>query len=148
MSHQDVSFQPPQLFFHPPHRGGDREFKGHGPAINIVANATKVGDRQIVTQVYMDAMETKKDYTHFSGWSDRQVVFSVDDAYPGWRIVGIVSDQTSSLTVLDDNHAFSTHGPDTGRLVQRFTVHGDQKGDDQPWVRVDFNQLIVRITKD
>lgn len=143
---QDIVIQPPQHFLYPSHRGGDKEFKGHGPAINIIANVTKVGDRQLVTQIYMDAIETRQDYTSFSGWSDRQPIFSVDDAYPGWRVVAVISDQTSSLSVIDDDHAFREHGPDVGQLVRRFTVHGDQYGQDQPWVRADFNGVTVRIS--
>ncbi len=141
----DVPINP--VHHYPPHVGGDREFKGHGPDITVIATLVKQGDHQLTASVYTDAIETRQDWTHFQGWSPKQVVFNVDADHPGWRIQSILTDTSSSLSVRDHDHAPSKHGPDQGGLVREFTVHGDQNGQDQPWVRADFNPAKVRLVK-
>jgi hypothetical protein len=57
---------PRTVEYTPPHTKGDRDFKGHGPRVNIEVYVMHTR-RQITFEVSMHARETKKDWTTASG---------------------------------------------------------------------------------
>jgi hypothetical protein len=143
---KDIVIPIPPIDHPPAHIGGDREFAGHGPDIHIVTTLMKQGDYELIVEIYMDAVETKPDWTHFQG-TKLQIVYNAEEDHPGWMIQRILSDTTSSLAFRDTGHGKKLHPPDNGKLVRMYRVQGDQKGEDQPWVQVIFNDVLVRLVE-
>lgn len=65
------------------HTGGDRDFYGHGPRMNVTSRLTLSPDRtRLLASLSGDASETGGD-TRASGRSDNETIWT---APPGWRI--------------------------------------------------------------
>ena len=139
---------PPVNQYRPPHVGGDREFKGHGPDVRVSAHLEIEDAMRIISTVEMSATETQSDWTTFQGTARRQTVFDCAQTHPGWRIRRIVGSSASTLAFRDHDHAVNRHGPTTGNLVQLFEVMGDSRGSDEPWVSVTYNRVSVELIRD
>jgi hypothetical protein len=134
--------------FHPPFVAGrDQEFAGRGPFITVLVTLWKLGTSQLGYQISMDALETHEDFTFFQGQTGIQPIFNVAREYPGYFIATILSDTASGIRLLDTDPHPNTLPPTYGNLVKEFTIEGDRKGDDQPWVKVVFNPIKLRIVE-
>jgi hypothetical protein len=137
---------PPSEPFYPPFVAGrDQEFAGHGPFITVLVTLWKLGTRQLGYQISMDALETHEDFTFFQGQTGIRPVYNVTRKHSGYLVATILSDTASGVRVLDSDPHPNTITPTYGGLVKEFTIEGDRKGDDQPWVRVTFNPVRIRI---
>jgi hypothetical protein len=139
---------PPSEPFYPPFVAGrDQEFAGRGPFITVLVTLWKLGTSQLGYQISMDALETHEDFTFFQGQTGVQPIYNVTREYPGYYIATILSDTASGVRLLDTDPHPETISPTFGGLVKEFTIEGDRKGDDQPWVRVMFNPVQIRIVE-
>ncbi|HNQ23535.1 MAG TPA: hypothetical protein PKK06_10615 [Phycisphaerae bacterium] len=122
-------FLAPTPFWLVPHTGGDREFKGHGPNVEVDAWLEIRGERELWLRVNFDALETQHDWTHASGETSYQV-------YTHSRpIVAIVSDTSSHVEYQDHtgswgNTESDVHYLQEGELVHFFSIVADTSGDD------------------
>ena len=127
----------------PPHVWGDREFDGHGPDVSLSATTWKVNDYvkkryEIHSRVYMNARETKSDWTTARG-SKSVVLYRHNKP-----IKRIVSDSYSAASYRDRNHSVDVLRLSASELVNRFEVVGDTKGKeagDRTGVTVHFNPI-------
>ena len=135
------TFQPASVSFMPPLVRGDREFDGNGPIVNSSVNLINTG-KELIARVYMNARETKSDYTTGSGTKDF-VIFTAD---PDKTIEAIVTPAAASYSYIDNNHnmdEFTGSGP-----VRKFKFMGDGSGDDVGFhtrVEIDFNNVRVQL---
>jgi hypothetical protein len=134
----------PTPFFVPPHVGGDREFKGHGPTVQVSARLAMRNLRELWATVYMHAKETQHDWTEAEGTAEYLVY-----RHPGTkRIVRILSDLHSSGGYTDTNHATDFIDRPAGELVRQFECIGDTRGDEagiRTGVRAHFNPIKIEI---
>ncbi len=110
---------------------GDKEFKGHGPQVDLQADLSTDG-KTLKTRLYMNAVEWKNDKpcgdkTTASGYSAYRVAYT---APPGARIVEIVSPTQSNEKYLDSNCDADSILLPAGELVGAFNCIGDTKGDE------------------
>ncbi len=134
--------------FFPPrvNNGGDKDFDGHGPRIQVGAQISNTAT-QVSARLYMDARETQKDFTEVQGYSTWTVVFTADPGY----VIDTVSTPTSVFPpAYVDNHNGTTVQPfrlatGAGGLVNTFLIVGDQDGDDvgRASVAAMFNHLSI-----
>ena len=73
--------------FQPPHVRGDREFKGHGPRLYLSCRIYQSWSKVNAT-FYMEAEETKSDWTTCRGTTRRHPVYTPPE---GWHIKEILS---------------------------------------------------------
>lgn len=134
-------FFPPQV-----HNGGDQDFDGHGPRIQVGARISNT-PTQVSARIYMDARETQGDWTEVQGYSPWMTAFTVDPGY----VIDSVNTQTSVFpAAYVDNHNGTTAHPfqlnlGQGGLVRYFSIVGDTDGNDVgvSSVAAYFNQLTV-----
>jgi hypothetical protein len=128
---------PGMVSFIPPHTNGDKEFKGHGPAVTCSVVLTNHRSRVDAT-ISMHARETEGDRTTASG-SKTVTVYTPD---PGFEVAEIIGPRSASFSYTDTNHAldrFGGSGP-----VSQFVFMGDGAGSDagiHTRVDVSFNSL-------
>jgi outer membrane murein-binding lipoprotein Lpp len=119
-------FIPPKV-----QNGGDNDFAGHGPQIQVSLTLSST-PTQVIAHVYMDAKETKSDWTEVQGTGD----FVVYKAPPGTQIDSIASNTHSAYSYLDTGTSrFPTLPPftahmGTGDPVLYYSIIGDTSGDD------------------
>jgi hypothetical protein len=134
--------------FYPPFVAGrDQEFAGRGPFITVLVTLWKLGTNQLGYQINMDALETHEDFTFFQGQTGVRPIYDISREHPGFFIATILSDTASGVRLLDTDPHPDTVSPTYGNLVKEFIIEGDRKGDDQPWVRVIFNSVRIRIVE-
>lgn len=87
---------------------GDREFDGHGPAVNSSVKL-RIGDggQALYADIYIHAKETKKDWSETEGRWTRKVW----QAPRGSRISRIVSDSSSQTKFISKAAGFEILGP-------------------------------------
>lgn len=136
-----VSDIDPTPKFVPPHVGGDQDFKGHGPNIDVTAAISVENDTEIWARIWMRAIETRRDYTEARG-STRYLIYRNDK-----KITQILSDTHSSAHYRDNNHQ-TDRIPLTGaELVRQFVITGDTRGNEagtRTGVVVFFNPITFR----
>lgn len=140
---EDVTFNPGDVTFMPPHTRGDREFNGNGPNSTATVRIYQVGN-QIRADIYMRAVETRSDWTTAEG-SNTYVLFT---APSDRQILRIVSTTAATQSYLDNNHTEDFFEMGTGGLVRRFAFVGDTHGDDAgvaTRVKVAFNSIRLRV---
>jgi hypothetical protein len=124
--------KPPQTIgpYIPPKvaNGGDDEFNGNGPNIDIAVNLITTL-QQVKARVYMNAIETRSDFTQVQGYQD----FIIYTAPDNMR-VDHVSGATSSRYQYTDK-GYSMDKPyiikmGSGDLVDKYEVIGDEGGND------------------
>ncbi len=141
-----IAIQPSPILFNPPHTGGDTEFDGNGPEIDVETRLERAGSVLNIT-LRATFRETKADWTTFSG-QITQRIFDVDAEHPGWDIQSIHSEFVDTLNVTDFDHDINSY-PRQG-LVSLYKIQGDTDGglfggDDKPWVQVFFNPIELTL---
>ena len=139
----------PIPFFVPPHVGGDRDFHGNGPRVQLWADL-RIEDDALEARIVMDALEwrdgqPKHDFTQSYGATDWVRVYTPPG---GERVARVHADMNVYVAHVDDDHDVDAlDGPPTS-FVQRFEVVGDTKGDEagsRTGVQVFFNQISVEL---
>jgi hypothetical protein len=134
----------PTPFYIPPRVGGDREFKGHGPRVDVSARLSIRNARELWATVYMHAKETQSDWTEVEGTADYLVY-----KHPMvTRIVRILSDTYSFSGYVDTDHEVDFLDMPAGELVRQFECVGDTSGEEaglRTGVRVHFNPIRFEI---
>lgn len=130
----------------PPRVGrGDADFDGNGP--HVVTNVSLITTPgSIQARVYMDAKETKSDWTEASGTG----TFPLYTPEPGWQIHGLVSPSSTHHEYTDSNHAEDKFNLGSGGPVSRLTYVGDTDGDEagtRTKVDVAFNTLQIELAQ-
>lgn len=129
----------------PTHIGGDREFKGHGPDVTVTAEIERRnGNQEIWAVLYLNAKETRSDWTEAEGNWDRRV-WSVPT---GQKVNSIDTDLESNAGYVDTDHDLDRPSVRGGTLVSRFEVMGDTGGNDvgnctadDVYLNVYFNEI-------
>mgnify|MGYP001055918708 CR=1 FL=1 len=119
---QDVSGQPLEISYMPPHTNGDREFDGHGPNVTVVANIgyDAVG---VYLRVYMKAIETKSDWTTAEGTSPKNYFYTPPF---GYHIKQVNGQKDWVVMYTDNDHSDDIHTTSLGQFI----IVGDTGGDD------------------
>jgi hypothetical protein len=135
-------FTPGKITFIPPRAGkGDTDFKGHGPSVNCSVTLINYGDH-INAKIYMDAVETKRDWTEAQGSCE----FEIYRADPDKTIEKIISSNMSGFHYTDTNHEtdlFSGNG-----CISSYNFTGDTDDDEAGTltkVTVAFNSIRVQL---
>jgi hypothetical protein len=128
--------------FIPPKVGGDSDFKGHGPKVDVSARLVVRNECELWATIQMHAKETRKDYTEVNGSAD----------FLMWKhgkpILKIVSDTYSETSYTDTNHDDDVLPIGAGELVRQFVCVGDTKGDEagsRTGVSVTFNPVTIEV---
>ncbi|HZF50608.1 MAG TPA: hypothetical protein VE093_18245 [Polyangiaceae bacterium] len=111
-------------FYIPPHVGGDKEFKGHGPKINTLVNIYRANGNQLWVSVNMDAIETKSDWTHAQGTLTWPLYTS------NQKITSILGPTTFQHQYVDNDHGVDNFSFGQGNLVKSLSYIGDVYGKD------------------
>jgi hypothetical protein len=134
----------PTPFFIPPRVGGDREFNGHGPRVEVSATLSVRNSNELWVSLFMHAKETTHDWTEAEGTAE-YLVFR-DASFT--RIVRIVSDVHSFHGYTDTNHATDFLELPAGELVRQFECIGDTSGNEagiRTGVRAHFNPVTIEV---
>ena len=135
-------------FFIPPAvGGGDLEFDGNGPEIDLFTEVRIGPDGQTLeTRVTMSAQETGGGDTMADGVSGWETAYV---APAGQMITSLVSTATtSSLNFLDTDHAADLETMPLGNLVDHYEIVGDTNGEDagiKTGVRVHYNPVNITV---
>jgi hypothetical protein len=135
----------------PPKAGiGDAEFDGNGPDI-VVSVSLAISSQRVAARVFMDARETKADWTEVEGWQD----YTLYQAESGWKIDHVNRSTSSSVHYLQPSSKKSgppvvheiAMGPTD--LVDRYEIIGDTHGNDVGLTSVSlrFNPIAVTLTQ-
>ena len=141
---EDTFLLPDITRFQPPRVGGDDEFDGHGPRIQIQTDVIADGT---ILRPYVNAIfeETRSDFTTFAGILDGGSI-DVSQRYPGFVIDAILSDNQDILETIDVSlHSDQEISLDSNELVRKYNIRGDRGGNDQPSVDLSFNPVRVRL---
>ena len=111
-----------------PHTGGDKEFGGHGPLIRVFFRLKISADRrQLLYDLYFDAIETKSDYTRVSGYVLNQVAYTLTDNTK--KILNIVGNEYASYTkVLELTDLSTSDNLGVQSAIGTFDIVGDTNG--------------------
>jgi hypothetical protein len=134
----------PTPFFVPPRVGGDHEFKGHGPRVEVSATLSVRNSNELWASVFMHAKETTHDWTEAEGTAEYLVFRDARLA----RISRIVSDTHSFHGYTDTNHATDFLELPAGELVRQFECVGDTQGSEagiRTGVRAHFNPVTIEV---
>lgn len=127
-------------FYVPPHVGGDAEYDGHGPSVSLQVELSVFNGNELWAAVYMDALETKSNWTHASGTAWYRLYTA---SRPIVEVVGPV-DFGHTYTDTDHAHDIFSFAPDS--LVNKLDYVGDTRGNDagtKTGVRVYFNPISI-----
>jgi hypothetical protein len=136
----------------PPRTQGDREFKGHGPRVNVTVRLENRGTHVEAT-VAMSALEVKDNGTTVAGDGTRaggSQTITIYTAPPGQRIKRVIGTLEDGVRYVDTDHANDTFERTAAGPVKRFVVTGDTEGDDagvDTGVKVDFNPLQLELVQ-
>ncbi|WP_437731457.1 hypothetical protein [Sorangium sp. So ce1335] len=127
-------------FYVPPRVGGDAEYDGHGPSVSLQVELSVFNGNELWAAVYMDALETKSNWTHAEGtaWYRLHVASR--------PIVDVDGPISFSHTYTDTDHAHDifTFAPEN--LVNKLDYVGDTRGNEagtKTGVRVFFNPITI-----
>jgi hypothetical protein len=142
-----VPISPGKITYVPPKVGsGDSDFYANGPRIAARISLAPT-PQTLIAHVFMDARETKSDFTEAVGAQD----FPLYSPPPGWAIDHVVGRLVSEVEYTD-----STTGQDdrfsrpAGEPVQNFLFVGDTDGPEagtRTKMDATFNQITVVITE-
>ena len=99
----------------PTHIGGDREFAGHGPNVDLISAEieTRNGDQEIWAILKLHAKETQSDWTEAEGdWDHR-----LWTAPSGQKVNSIDTDLESNANYVDTDHDLDRPTVRGGTLV-------------------------------
>jgi hypothetical protein len=134
--------------FVPPRVGGDRDFKGHGPRVNVWVEVFPEPTR-VRAKVTMHAIETKSDFTEVSG----STFFDIFSPPAGFRITNIVSpsELRAAFSYTDRSHGADEKQLGAGGIVERVVTFGDtggnEAGSETRVQLVRFNRMAVSLTQ-
>jgi hypothetical protein len=111
-------------FYIPPHVGGDKDFKGHGPKIQTWVNLYIAKGNELWVSVIMDAIETKSDWTHAHGTLAWPLYVS------NQTITNILGPTTFFHQYVDTDHGSDKYFFGQGNLVNTLLYVGDVYGKD------------------
>lgn len=134
----------PTPFFIPPRVGGDGDFGGNGPRVQVSARLSIRNANELWVSLYMQAKETRADWTQVEGSAD-YLIFR-DPQFK--RIVRIVSDVQSFHSYTDTGHGTDLLELPAGELVRQFECVGDTKGKEagtRTGVRAHFNPVTIEV---
>ncbi|WP_437318060.1 hypothetical protein [Sorangium sp. So ce385] len=137
-----VTFHSETPFYIPPHVGGDADFGGHGPRVNLDVELHVFNGNEVWASVHIDAIETKSDWTRAegTGW------FHLYTA-PG-TIAEILSPTYFEHEYTDTDHARDLYAFSPGSLVSLLDYVGDTKGNEagsRTGVQVFFQPITVGL---
>ena len=127
--------------FIPSHVGGDAEFKGHGPRVDVSARISLQNQREIWAYVSMHARETTADWTEVLG-STNFMIYRHDRP-----IAQLMTPTYSQTSYTDTDHSDDELVLGMGGLVERFICTGDTRGGEagtRTGVTVYFNPITFR----
>ena len=134
----------------PDHRGGDREFDGHGPNVTAHADLEIKLNTELWVKLYLHVKETRDDWTEAEQTWDRLLW----TAPSGYVIAGVASDMDSNAFYEDTNHELDRPAVRGGDLVRQFEIIGDTGGndvsnctDDDVYMNVYFNKVTVLVQR-
>jgi hypothetical protein len=132
--------------FIPRHTGsGDFDFDGNGPEVRSVIKLEIRNERELWLSVYLNARESKKDYTSVEGSMEYKVC-----AFSG-RIVNILSTASTIHQYRDSNHEEDSYTLPQGELVATIVYVGDTDGNEagtRTGLTVTFQPVILLVEKD
>lgn len=112
--------------FIPRHVGGDREYAGHGPDVFASARLLGVGTNRLRVQLFMDAVETRSDFTRARDFSPEFLIFV---APPGHCVRQVSRGTYDEIRYRDTDHAVDNFpGQVTGSFVSSYAFVGDTDG--------------------
>jgi hypothetical protein len=119
---------PPSSFFIPPRTAGDADFAGNGPDVLTSTRIFGVGTRTLRVQLFMNAVETKSDFTRANGLSAMQTIF---EANQGECVVSVSLGQYDEVNYRDTDHARDDFPRQVaGSFVAQWYIVGDTAGDE------------------
>lgn len=129
-------------FYIPPHTGGDADFGGHGPFVDLQVQLHVFNGNELWASVYMNAKETKSDWTQAegTGWYHLTTAPS--------NIVGILSPSFFAHEYTDDDHDRDFFAFVPSNLVAQLEYVGDTKGNEagsRTGVQVSFQAVTVAL---
>ena len=143
---QVVTYSPGRRTYIPPKTTGDKDFAGNGPNIYCKVTLSLVeNQRSIQCQIFMQAKETKHDYTTVIG---RETII-IYRAPAGKKILKIAEGYISSKTYTDSDYSDDTF-PGFSGPVGVFKFTGDTKGNEagsRTKVVVAFRALHIHLVR-
>lgn len=140
-----VPFKGEPITFTPPHVGsGDNDFVGHGPKITTRLTLSVKGDG-VDFSLFMDARETKSDWTEVSG--KKSGTFYTPEH--GWKVESVTPDHSEdSFTYSDGDHQPVTRYPGSGPVAYIKYI-GDTEGDDvgRTGETINFKQVDIELVQ-
>lgn len=134
----------PTPFFIPPRVGGDREFKGHGPRVQVSATLSVRNTNELWATLAMRAKETTRDWTEVEGSAEYLVFRNAQFT----RINRVMSDTHSFHGYTDTNHETDFLELPAGEFVRQFECVGDTAGLEaglRTGVRAHFNPVTIEV---
>lgn len=123
---------PTSGFFIPQHIAGDTDFNGNGPDVLTSTRLFGIGTRTLRVQLFMNATETRSDFTQARELSALQTIF---EANQGECVVsvsgpgGVPIGQYDEVNYRDTDHARDDFPNQvTNSFVQRWYIVGDTSG--------------------
>lgn len=141
-----VELAPTPLFIPPWTTGGDRDFGGHGPRVNLFAQIEVRNRNELWARVWMRARETTSDWTEAEG-SAEYLVFRNQEFSDIYRIL---SDTVSFTSYTDDGHEDDVRHMSDVELVNQFVCVGDTRGDEagiRTGATVHFNPVTLDVER-
>ena len=110
----------------PPRVGGDAEFDGNGPDVFASATLVGVGTNRLRVRIFMDAIETRADFTHARGTSPDFLIYV---APPGQCVRSVSRGGYEEIRYRDTDHAVDAFvGQVTDGFVSGWSFVGDTDG--------------------
>ncbi|XXT17211.1 hypothetical protein WME94_44000 [Sorangium sp. So ce429] len=127
-------------FYVPPRVGGDAEYDGHGPSVSLQVELSVFNGNELWAAVYMDALETKSNWTHAAGTAWYRLHTA------SRPIVSVDGPISFNHTYTDTDHAHDIFSFAPDNLVNKLDYVGDTKGNEagtETGVRVYFNPITI-----
>lgn len=144
---EQITIHPPATpKFIPAWVGGDREFDGHGPRVNVYTQIEVRNSNELWARLWMRARETQSDWTEASGSAD--YLMYRDPQVTSIR--RILSDSMSYSSYIDTDHADDVLEMGEFELVNRFVCTGDTGGSEagtRTGVVAHFNPIMLEVEK-
>ncbi|WP_437486641.1 hypothetical protein WME75_04125 [Sorangium sp. So ce1014] len=137
-----VTFHSETPFYIPPRVGGDADFGGHGPRVDLAVQLHVFNGSEVWASVHIDASETKSDWTRAegTGW------FHLYTA--SGSIAQILGPTYFEHESVDSDHARDFYSFSPGNLVSLLDYVGDTRGNaagSRTGVRVVFQPITLGL---
>ncbi|HZF54720.1 MAG TPA: hypothetical protein VE093_38995 [Polyangiaceae bacterium] len=128
--------------YYPPWVGGDQDFKGHGPNVYTQVELVIFNGNELWAAVWMDAIETKSDWTHAQG-TKWYLLYKASK-----NIAGISSPSFFEHQYTDTNHSNDIFSFPPNTLVKKLDYIGDTYGNEagsKTSVQIYFNPISLTL---